>query len=61
MERALECVRDGEQLADAGLRLAGGRPQHEARPALLALLRAGRLVTDLSRPLPGESVPRRPA
>jgi hypothetical protein len=61
VERAWQCVRDGEQLADAELRLAGDRPRHEARPALLALLWAGRLVTDLTRPLSGESVLRRPA
>jgi hypothetical protein len=61
VERARECVRDGEQLADAELRLAGGRARHEARPALLALLWSGRLVTDLTRPLSGESVLRRPA
>ncbi len=61
VERAWECVRDGEQLADAELRLAGDRPRHEARPALLALLWAGRLTTDLTRPLSGESVLRRSA
>ncbi|HEY3958654.1 MAG TPA: TnsA-like heteromeric transposase endonuclease subunit [Streptosporangiaceae bacterium] len=61
VERAWQLVRDGEQLADAELRLAGERPRHEARPALLALLWAGRLVTDLTRPLSGESVLRRPA
>jgi hypothetical protein len=61
VERAWECVRDGEQLADAELRLAAGRPRHEARPALLALLWSGRLVTDLAWPLSGESVLRRPA
>lgn len=61
VERAWRCVRDGEQLADAELRLAGDRPRHEARPALLALLWAGRLTTDLTRPLSGESVLRRPA
>ena len=59
IERALECVRDGEQFADAELRLAGDRPRHEARPALLALLCAGRLVTDLTLPLSGQSVLRR--
>jgi hypothetical protein len=56
IERAWECVRDGEQFAGAELRLAGDRPRHEARPALLALLWAGRLTTDLTRPLSGESV-----
>src|SRR5216683_2969984 len=60
VERAWACVRDDEQLADAELRLAGGRPRHEARPALLALLWSGRLATDLTRPLSGESVLRRP-
>jgi len=61
IERALECVRHGEQLADAELRLAGDRLRHEARPALLALLWAGRLTTDLTRPLSGQSVLCRPA
>lgn len=61
VERAWECVRDGEQLADAELRLADGRPRHEVRPALMALLWPGRLTTDLTRPLSGESVLRRPA
>jgi hypothetical protein len=59
VERAWGLVRDGEQVADAELRLAGGGPRHEARPALLALLWAGRLTTDLTRPLSGESVLRR--
>ncbi len=61
VERARQCVRDGEQLVDAELRLAGDRPRHEARPALLALLWAGRLTTDLTRPLSGASVLRRRA
>lgn len=61
IERAWECVRDGEQLADAELRFAEDRPRHEARPALMALLWAGRLTTDLTRPLSGESVLRRSA
>jgi hypothetical protein len=56
VERAWECVRDGEQLADAELRLADGRPRHEVRPALMALLWSGRLTTDLTRLLSGESV-----
>ena len=60
-ERALGLVGDGVRLADAEARLAGGRPRHEARPVLLALLWSGRLVTDLTRPLSGESVLRRPA
>jgi hypothetical protein len=59
IERAWELVRDGEQIADAEPRAAGGRPRHEARPALLSLLWAGRLATDLTRPLSGESVLRR--
>jgi hypothetical protein len=61
IERAWECVRDGEQLVEAELRLAGDRLRHEARPALMALLWAGRLATDLTRPLSGESVLRRRA
>jgi len=56
IERAWECVRDGEQLVDAELRLAGGRPRHEGWPALMALLWAGRLTTDLTRPLSGGPV-----
>jgi hypothetical protein len=59
VERAWGLVRDGEQVADAELRLAGGRPRHEARPAVMALLWSGRLTTDLTRPLSGESVLRR--
>jgi hypothetical protein len=59
IERAWKCVQDGEQLAGAELRLAEARPRHEARPALLALLWSGKLVTDLTRPLSGESVLRR--
>jgi hypothetical protein len=54
--RAWESVRDGEQLAAAEYRLAGGNPPHTVRPALLALLWSGRLVTDLSRVLSGSSV-----
>lgn len=56
---AWRSVRDGDELAVAELRLAGGRPAHEVRPALMALLWAGQLVTDLSRPLSGDSVLRR--
>ncbi|MDX2515851.1 TnsA-like heteromeric transposase endonuclease subunit [Streptomyces stelliscabiei] len=50
---------DGEPLAVAERRLAGDRLVHEVRPALMALLWSGRLSTDLSRPLSGESVLRR--
>ncbi len=53
--QAWAAVRDGEQLAVAERRLAAGRPPHTARPALLALLWSGRLVTDLTRPLSGTS------
>ncbi|MEU6260432.1 TnsA-like heteromeric transposase endonuclease subunit [Streptomyces sp. NPDC047043] len=56
---AWRSVRDGDELAVAERRLAGGRPAHEVRPALMALLWAGQLVTDLSRPLSGDSVLRR--
>lgn len=59
IERAWLSVRDGDQLAVAERRLAGGRPRYTARPALLALLWSGRLTTDLSRPLEGDSVLRR--
>lgn len=59
--QAWELVRDGDRLADAELRLAGAGPRPGARPALLALLWAGRLVTDLTVPLSGQSVLRRPA
>jgi hypothetical protein len=57
--RAWAGVRDGEALAAAERRLAGGRPRHEARPALMALLWSGMLTTDLTRPLSGDSVLRR--
>jgi hypothetical protein len=57
--RAWESVCDGDQLAVAERRLAGEDPPHTARPALMALLWSGRLVTDLSRPLSGGSVLRR--
>lgn len=59
VERAWQQVVDGEQLALAERRLAGDKPAEEARPPLLALLWSGRLTTDLSRPLSGESVLRR--
>ncbi len=59
VEQAWEQVVDGEELALAERRLAGDRPLDEARPALMALLWSGRLTTDLSRPLSGESVLRR--
>ncbi|MQS14705.1 TnsA-like heteromeric transposase endonuclease subunit [Streptomyces kaniharaensis] len=61
IERAWECVRDGDRLGVAERRLAAGRPDHEARPALLALVWSGRLTTDLSRPLSGDWVLRRSA
>jgi len=59
VEQAWEQVVDGEELALAERRLAGDQPPEEARPALMALLWSGRLTTDLSRPLSGESVLRR--
>jgi hypothetical protein len=59
IERAWAGVCDGDQLADVERRLAGGRPVHEVRPALLALVWSGRLTTDLSRPLGGDWVLRR--
>ncbi|PYC87577.1 hypothetical protein C7C46_04080 [Streptomyces tateyamensis] len=59
VDRAWVGVRDGERLAEAELRLAAGRPRYEARPPLLALLWSGKLTTDLTRPLSGESVLRR--
>ena len=61
IERAWDSVRDGDQLAVAEHRLAEGRPRHEARPPIMALLWSGRLTTDLSRPLSGDWVLRRPA
>ncbi|MEY9878436.1 hypothetical protein ABH931_007963 [Streptacidiphilus sp. MAP12-33] len=61
VERAWETVHDGERLAEAERRLAGGNPPHVARPAVLSLLWSGRLITDLSRPLGGDSVLRRSA
>jgi hypothetical protein len=59
IERAWESVWDGDQLADAERRLAAGRPDHEARPPLLALVWSGRLIADVSRPLSGYWGPRR--
>ncbi|MFG2649509.1 TnsA-like heteromeric transposase endonuclease subunit [Streptomyces sp. NPDC048436] len=57
VERAWQEVVDGEEMVLAERRLAGGRPPEEARPALMALLWAGRLTTDLAaRPLSGECV-----
>ncbi|MFG3207299.1 TnsA-like heteromeric transposase endonuclease subunit [Streptomyces sp. NPDC048192] len=56
VERAWQHVADGDQMAVVEQRLAGDRPAHEARPALMALLWSGRLTTDLSRPLSGNSV-----
>jgi hypothetical protein len=61
VERARELVVDGEQIAVAERRLAGNRPGWRVRPALMALLWRGVLVTDLSRPLSGASVLRRAA
>jgi len=59
--RAWAIVRDGDLLAQAERRLAGSRPRHEARPPLLALLWSGKLTTDLTRPLSGDSLLRRAA
>ncbi|MET8337818.1 TnsA-like heteromeric transposase endonuclease subunit [Streptosporangium canum] len=59
IERAWQNVVDGDQMAIAERRLAGDRPTYEVRPALMALLWSGRLVTDLSRPLSGDAVLRR--
>jgi hypothetical protein len=61
VERAWESVRDGDQLAAAEFRLAGGRPRCEACPPLMALLWSGRLTTDLFVPLSGDSVLRKSA
>jgi hypothetical protein len=57
--RAWESVQDGDRLGVAERRLAGGRPDHEARPALLALVWSGQLTTDLSCPLSSNWVLRR--
>lgn len=59
VEQAWQQVVEGEQLALTERRLAGSRRPEEARPALMALLWSGRLTTDLSRLLSGESVLRR--
>ncbi|MDJ0344931.1 TnsA-like heteromeric transposase endonuclease subunit [Streptomyces sp. H10-C2] len=60
VERAWQEVVDGEELGLAERRLAGDREPEEARPALMALLWAGRLATDLAaRPLSGECILRR--
>jgi hypothetical protein len=58
IEQAWAAVRGGEQLAVAEHRLAvaRGQPPPAVRPALLALLWSGRLVTDLTRPLSGASI-----
>ncbi|MFK0048631.1 TnsA-like heteromeric transposase endonuclease subunit [Streptomyces sp. NPDC090741] len=61
VEQARLQVVDGEELAVVERRLAGDRRPEEVRPALMALLWSGRLRTDLSRPLSGESVLRRRA
>nr|WP_189301909.1 TnsA-like heteromeric transposase endonuclease subunit [Streptomyces albospinus] len=58
-EQAWQQVVDGGELALAERQLAQGRPAEEVRPAFMALLWSGRLTTDLSRPLSGESVLRR--
>ncbi|MFJ8860244.1 TnsA-like heteromeric transposase endonuclease subunit [Streptomyces sp. NPDC102451] len=47
LERAWESVQDGDRLGVAERRLAAGRPDHEARPPLLALVWTWRQV-DLS-------------
>jgi hypothetical protein len=57
---ANEQVQDGEQFAEAEARLAGAAPGWTVRPGLLALLWRQVLVTDLSRPLSGSSILRRP-
>lgn len=59
VQRAWREVADGDPMAVAEQRLPEGRPVHEVRPALLALLWSGRLSTGPSRPLSGESVLRR--
>ncbi|MGX7757292.1 hypothetical protein ACWQ06_01335 [Streptomyces angustmyceticus] len=60
VERAWHEVLDGEEMALAERRLAGDRPREEGRPALMALLWAGRLTTDLmARPLSETCVLRR--
>ncbi|MFJ6141770.1 TnsA-like heteromeric transposase endonuclease subunit [Kitasatospora sp. NPDC092286] len=61
VERAWEVVQDGDALAVAERRLASGRPGHEVRPPILALVWQGRLTTDLSRSLSGDWVLRRSA
>jgi hypothetical protein len=59
VDQACAAVVDGEPLALAERRLAGGGPAHAARPALLAALWRARLTTDLTRPLSGASILRR--
>jgi hypothetical protein len=54
--QALQEVRDGETLGEAERRLAGDAPGWTMRPALLALLWRQRIVTDLTRPLPGDAI-----
>jgi hypothetical protein len=43
-------------LGEAERRLAGDAPGWTVRPALLALLWRQRIVTDLTRPLPGDAI-----
>lgn len=59
VERAWQHLVDGEPMAVAERRLAGDGLVHEVRPALMALMWSGRLSTDLSRPLSGDSELRR--
>ncbi len=60
VERAWQGVVDGQEMALAERRLAGDRKPEEARPALMALLWAGKLTTDLAvGPLSGECILRR--
>lgn len=59
VERAWREVHDGDALGEVERRLAGDGLGWSVRPALLALLWRGRLVTDLSRVLSSASMLRR--
>ncbi len=61
VDRACAAVGEADQLAAVERRLAADAPPYVARPAVLAALWQGRLVTDLTRPLSGASVLRRPS
>ena len=60
VRKACEAVGEGTRLSVVERRLAGAAPAHTVRPAVLAALWHGRLVTDLTELLSGESMVWRP-